>query len=123
MGGYGLYETAGIRKERLKNSVGHKISRCGLSGAEKPDINGLTSYEYLDKLPEEALVVRRRSVYDKPISDAKSGKVVRLSFLNEKIATSRYLALTQRLKTDKTLAVRRSGKDIYIFPRKMLERK
>jgi hypothetical protein len=94
-----------------------------LSTPEKPDINGLTSYESLDKLPEEALTVRRRSVYDKPISDAKAGKVIKLSFSNEKIATSRYLALSQRLKTEKTLAIRRSGRDVYVFPRKLLERK
>jgi len=90
---------------------------------KKPDINGLTNYEHIDRLPEEVLKVRRRSAYDKPISEAKAGRIIKLSFQNEKMAKNRYLALREKLKKEKTLTVRRSGKGVYLFPRKLLEKK
>jgi hypothetical protein len=94
-----------------------------MSLVKKPDINGLMNYGYIDRLPEEVLKVRRRSAYDKPISEAKAGRIIKLSFQSEKIATNRYLALREKLKKEKTLAVRRSANVVYIFPRKLLEKK
>jgi hypothetical protein len=90
-----------------------------MSLVKKPDINGLTNYEHIGRLPEEVLKVRRRSAYDKPISEAKAGRIIKLSFQGEKIATNRYLALREKLKKEKTLAVRRSANVVYLFPRKL----
>jgi hypothetical protein len=100
-------------------------TNCGevMSLVRKPDINGLTNYEYIDRLPEEVLKVRRRSTYDNPISEAKAGRIIKLSFQSKKIATNRYLALREKLKKEKTLAVRRSANGVYLFPRKLLKKK
>jgi len=91
--------------------------------SEKPDIDGLTAYELVEKLPQEVLTVRRRSAYDQPISEAKNGRVVKLTFSSEKIATSRYLAIRNRIKTDKTIIARKTGKEVYVFPKKLIEKK
>jgi len=103
---------------------GRKYLNCDevISLVKKPDIRGLMDYEYLERLPEEVLRARRKSAYDRPISEAKAGRIVKLSFQSEKTATNRYLALRQKLKTEKTLAVRRSGKEVYLFPRKLVEK-
>jgi hypothetical protein len=93
-----------------------------ISLVKKRDILGLTNYEHIHKLPQELRNVRRRSSYDKPISEAKAGRIIKLSFQSEKIATNRYLALRLKLKTEKTLALRRSAKGVYLFPRKLLEK-
>jgi hypothetical protein len=93
-----------------------------MSLVKNREIVGLTNYEYIHRLPQEFLNLRRISCYDKPISEAKAGKIIRLSFQNEKIATNRYLALRQKLKTEKTLSVRRLAKAVYLFPRKLQEK-
>jgi hypothetical protein len=93
-----------------------------MSLVKKRDIVGLTNYEHIHRLPRELLNVRRISCYDKPISEAKGGSIIKLSFQSEKIATNRYLALRQKLKTEKALAVRRSARGVYLFPRKLLEK-
>ena len=86
------------------------------------DIIGLTKYEHIHRLPQEVLDVRRISNYDKPISEAKAGRMIKLSFRSEKIAANRYLALRQKLKTEKALVVRKSAKWVYLFPRKLLKK-
>jgi hypothetical protein len=90
-----------------------------MSLVKSREIIGLTNYEHIHRLPQELLNLRRISCYDKPISEAKAGRIIKLSFQSEKIATNRYLALRQKLKTEKALAVRRLAKGVYLFPRKL----
>ena len=86
------------------------------------EIVGLTNYEHIHSLPQELLNLRRISCYSKPISEAKAGRIIKLSFQSEKTAKNRYLALRQKLKTEKSLAVRRLAKAVYLFPRKLQEK-
>jgi hypothetical protein len=93
-----------------------------ISLAKNRGIIGLTKYEHIHRLPQELLNVRRFSTYDKPISEARGGRIIKMSFQSEKTALNRYLALRQKLKTEKALAVRRSAKKVYVFARKLLEK-
>ncbi len=86
------------------------------------EIIGIRNYEHVNRLPQELLNSRRVSCYDRPISEAKAGRIIKLSFQNEKTATNRYLALRLKLKTDKALSVRRLAKAVYLFPRNLQEK-
>jgi hypothetical protein len=113
-----LYRSAKEGHDGSKYLNGDEV----MSLVKNRDIIGLTKYEHIHRLPQELLNVRRVSTYDKPISEAKGGRIIKLSFQSEKIALNRYLALRQKLKMEKALAVRRSAKGVYLFPRKLLEK-
>jgi hypothetical protein len=115
-----LYKSAEEGRDVSKYLNGDEVMRL----VRNRDIVGLANYEHIHRLPQELLNVRRISTYDKPISEAKAGRIIKMSFQSEKIATNRYLALRQKLKTEKTLAlvVRKSAKWVYLFPRKLLEK-
>ena len=113
-----LYKSAKEGRDGSKYLNGNEV----MSLVRKRDIIGLTKYEHIHRLPQELLNARRISTYDKPISEAKGGRIIKMSFQSEKIATNRYLALRQKLKREKALAVRRSAEGVYLFPKKLLEK-
>jgi hypothetical protein len=65
---------------------------------EAIEIDGLTKYEKLQALPEDVLLLRRGSKYDRFIMDAKTGPV-KLAFDSDKRALGVYLGLQPRSRS------------------------
>lgn len=85
------------------------------------NIKGLTRAETVDKVPEDVLIRKRTTDYDKLLGDAKK-KTIKLTLNDEKRALNVYLALRQKIKDRKmvrVVEVRRSSSDVYVFPARL----
>ena len=88
-------------------------------------IKKLVKAEVVDKPPEDILRKRRKTGYDKVLQDAKD-KTIKLVLKDEKRANNVCLALRQKVRGRKmqaNISVGRTGKEVYVFPSKLLLRK